>query len=267
LLTRELRALLWLFAVLALFAGLLLFVLSDNTDATFSWTIKPALTAAFLGASYWAAFVLLAWSARQTAWPLARPAILPVLVIAVLLLAATLIHRDRFHTDTVFGWFWIIVYAVIPLVMLVLLSRQRRARSQEQPPTSPLPAVLRVALALEGLALASIGIALFVSPDSADSLWPWNLTPLTARAVGAFLVGFGAAALQAARLNDLPRLRGSALAYAFLGLLQLIAVARYPSELDGSGVRGVAYVVLAVVVLATGLAGSALPAAAPRASA
>ena len=58
-LTGELKLLLWLFAALALSAGFLLFVLADQTDETFSWTIKPPLTAAFLGASYWAAFVLL----------------------------------------------------------------------------------------------------------------------------------------------------------------------------------------------------------------
>ena len=57
-LTRELRALLWFFSSLAFGAGALLYLLSGNTDDTFSWTIKPTLTAAFLGGAYWAAFVL-----------------------------------------------------------------------------------------------------------------------------------------------------------------------------------------------------------------
>jgi hypothetical protein len=35
-------------------------------------------------------------------------------------------------------------------------------------------------------------------------------------------------------------------------------VLRYPDALDGSGARGVAYVVFAALVLITGLAGSAL---------
>src|SRR6185295_9898805 len=95
----ELRLVLQVFAALAFIAGFLLFVGSDRTDDFFSWTIKPALTAAFLGAAYWAAFVLLGWSSRQRFWAQARPAIPPVLTIAVLLLVATLIHLDRFHRN------------------------------------------------------------------------------------------------------------------------------------------------------------------------
>jgi hypothetical protein len=97
-----------------------------------------------------------------------------------------------------------------------------------------------------------------VAPDTADSLWPWPLTPLTARATGAFLVGFGLAVIQAAWENDIERLTGSAYAYATLGLLELVAVSRYADALDGSGLRGIAYVAFAALVLITGLAGSAL---------
>ena len=53
-------------------------------------------------------------------------------------------------------------------------------------------------------------------------------------------------------------LTGSALAYAALAVLELVAVLRYPDELDGSGARGVVYVAFAAAVLLTGLWGSAL---------
>jgi hypothetical protein len=257
-LSRELRALLWFFASLAFAAGILLYVLSGNTDDTFSWTIKPALTAAFLGGAYWAAFVLFAWSAREPLLVLARPLLLPVAVIAVLLLVATLIHLDKFHKDTVFGWFWIVAYIAVPPLLAVALWRQRRAPSAAEPPRAPLAPALRAVLAGEALVLAGVGVSLFAAPETADSLWPWTLTPLTARAVGAFLIGFGAAAAQAAWEDDVRRLTGSAYAYAMLGLLELVAVLRYPDELDGSGLRGVAYVVFAVLVLLTGIGGSVL---------
>jgi hypothetical protein len=253
--TREVRALLWLFAALAFSAGLLLYVLSGNTDDTFSWTIKPPLTAAFLGAAYWAAFVLFAWSARQSLWVRARPFVLPVTAIAVLLLVATLLHDDKFHKD-LFGRFWIAAYLLVPPFLAAALWTQRRAPRVPAPPREPLPAWLRAALVVEGLVLSGVGIALFVAPDTGDSLWPWVLTPLTARAIGAFCAGFGAAALQAAFENDIGRLAGSAYAYATLGLLELVAVLRYPDELDGSGARGIAYVALAALVFLTGVAGS-----------
>ena len=256
--TRELRALLWFFASLALAAGVLLYLLSGNTADTFSWTIKPALTAAFLGGAYWAAFVLFAWSARQELWVRARPFVLPVTVIALLLLVATLVHLDKIHKHSVFGWFWIVAYIVVPPLLALVLWRQRRAPAVQEPPRVPLAPALRAILVTEGLVLAGVGISLFVAPDTAGSLWPWKLTPLTARVTGAFLIGFGAAAFQAVWENDIGRLAGSAYAFATLGLLELIALLRYPHELDGSGARGVIYVAFVVLVLLTGVAGSVL---------
>ena len=255
-LTRELRAVLWLFAALALAAGVLLYVLSGNTEDTFSWTIAPSLTAAFLGGAYWAAFVLFVWSARQTLWVRARPFVLPVALIAVLLLTATLIHEDRFHDD-LFGRFWLVAYIAVGPLLAFGLWRQYRAPAAPEPPREALPAALRILLIGEGLVMAVVGVTLFVSPDSADELWPWMLTPLTARAVGAFVIGFGAAALQAAWENDIGRLTGSAYAYATLGLLELIAVLRYTDQFDDGSVRGLLYLAFAVLVLLTGVAGSA----------
>jgi len=166
-------------------------------------------------------------------------------------------HLDKFHKDSLFGWFWIVAYIAVPPALGLALWVQHRAPRVEEPPRVPLAPALRALLVLEGLVLAGVGASLFAAPHTADSLWPWQLTPLTARATGAFLVGFGAAALQAALENDIGRLGGSAYAYATLGLLELITVMRYPDALDGSGARGVAYIAFAALVLLTGLLGSA----------
>lgn len=96
------RGLRWFFgvaAVLAAIAGCLLVIGASDTDRFFSWTIDPPLTAAFMGAAYWAAMVLLAWAARQERWARSRTALPPVFAIAVMLLVATAIHLDRFHHD------------------------------------------------------------------------------------------------------------------------------------------------------------------------
>ena len=110
-LTPRLRLILDVFAGLALIAGALLFLGSTRTDAWWSWTIVPPLTAATLGAFYWAAFVLILSAARSRTWTEARPAAYPVAVIAVLLLVVTLYHLDRFDLDSLFGVFWLVVYA------------------------------------------------------------------------------------------------------------------------------------------------------------
>lgn len=72
-------------------AGFLLFVLTEHTDRFFSWTIEPPLTAAFLGACYWAACVLIFIASKNRLWAAARPAMPPVLAIATLLLVAVML--------------------------------------------------------------------------------------------------------------------------------------------------------------------------------
>ena len=129
--------LLSMFAGLALVAGFLLFPLAEETDRFFSWTIQPPLTAAFMGAAYWAAFVLIGWAARAGTWELARPALVPVTTIAVLLLVATLVHLDKFDLDSIFGWFWLVVYCSVPPALAVLVWAQARRAGRARAAGAP----------------------------------------------------------------------------------------------------------------------------------
>jgi hypothetical protein len=46
-------------AILALLAGIQLYILTDYTDQYFAWTIAQPLSATFLGTGYWAGATLL----------------------------------------------------------------------------------------------------------------------------------------------------------------------------------------------------------------
>jgi hypothetical protein len=243
------------FAGLAAIAGFLLFPLAEETDRFFSWTIQPPLTAAFMGAAYWAALVLIGSAARSANWEEARPALVPVTTIALLLLAATLIHLDKFDLDSLFGWFWLIVYCAVPPLMAVLMWRQAQTAPAEPVAGHPVPAPLRAALLLQAAVMGAIGVAMFVEPSTAEDLWPWMLTPLTARAVSAFLIGFAAAAVYAAVENRLERFTGAAYAYATLGALELLALAVFGDDLGGT-FRDTLYVAFVSSVLLVGMAGS-----------
>src|SRR5258708_21324466 len=48
-----------------------------------------------------------------------------------------------------------------------------------------LPAWLRLVLLFTGLLQALLGIALLLNPAAINGLWPWALTPITARLLGA----------------------------------------------------------------------------------
>ena len=250
----------WFFrlaAGLALIAGFLLFPLATETDRFFSWTIGPPITAAFLGAAYWAAFVLLAWSAAQTSWRRAGAAVLPVLTIAALLLVVTLIHLDKFDLDSVFGWFWLFVYVCVTPLLLYLVWLQGRPSTAAG--ERGVHVVVRAVLSLQGALLLAVGAALLIAPVDASDLWPWTLTPLTARAIGAFLVGFGVAAAYSVRLDDLAALRGCAYSYTVLGALEIVAPAIHGGDLTGTAAHCSAYFAFWASVLAVGLYGVAAP--------
>jgi predicted permease len=110
---------------------------------------------------------------------------------------------------------------------------------------------------LQAAVFAVYGVGLFISPGGFDGAWPWALTPLTARAVASFLLGFAVAAVIAARGNSLRRFRGAAATYAVLGALELLGAALHSSDFrDGASLP--LFCLFFTTVLAVGLAGSLL---------
>ena len=270
------RTLLGAFAVLTALATGALFVLAENTEETFAWTIEPPLTAAFIGAGYAAGFVLVVLSLRDPVWAHNRVPVLTIFLFVVLTLLATLLHLDRMHFDDDFSgldplakgaaWFWLAVYIVIPVAMAVLLVHQERVPGEDPAPRHPVPVVLRVALALESAVLLVVGALIFTDPATAAWVWPWDMPPFTARVVAAWLLAFGLATALAALGGDLRRLRSAAIAYMVFGVLVLVAVARFPETLEWDAAPAWIFVGSAVAVVLTGAAGwrAAPPAAVGR---
>jgi len=256
---RELRLLLLAYALLGFAAGCPLFLRSGNTDQ-FAWTIKPSLTAAFLGAGYWASLVLNVLASRERVWASVRSVVVPGFVFTTLMLIATLAHTDRFHlggssnaVGRVVAWTWLIVYITVPPLTLAVLALQLRGPGTDPPRTDPLPGWMRAALAAQSVVLIAVGVTLFAVPSSADSLWPWTLTPLTARATGAWLCGTGLTAAFAVFENDFRRIRAMVAGYAALGTLEGIALARYPHTPDWGGPAAWLYVSFVASMLALAL--------------
>ncbi|GAB3023662.1 hypothetical protein GCM10011376_35020 [Nocardioides flavus (ex Wang et al. 2016)] len=252
--TRPVRLVLLLAAVLVFLAGLQLTVFPTRTSDWFAWTIDVPMTAVFLGAAYWSAVVLELAGARAAGWGRARLTVWAVLVFTVLTLVVTLVHLDGFHLGAehpvsarVVTWGWLAIYAGVPVLMVLGLLAQSRAPAPVAAGTRVvrrLPAALRGLLAGLAAVLLMSGLALLVVPTSAAAGWSWPLTPLTARAVGAWLVGLGWAAGHACTIDDAGDVRPLGATGCAFVVLQAVALGRYGDALDRSSWQAVAYAVV-----------------------
>jgi len=234
------RWLLFVAGLLVLGAGNSLFLFSTQTDDYFAWTIANPLIAAFLGAAFWSSCALELLSAREQVWSRARLAVPAVLIFTILTAIATMIHRDIFH-DTWIAWAWIAIYLIVPPVFMVVIGMQLRTPGIDEPRQFPLPNWLRAISVVQGVTLLGAGGALMVAPLDAMRIWPWPLTELTGRAIGAWLVGLGAIAIQAAWENDFLRVRAAAVSALLLAALETVALVRYPDTVAFGSVQGFVY--------------------------
>jgi hypothetical protein len=198
---------------------------------------------------------------RTRAWAHARVPIVTVLVFTALTLTATLLHIDRFHFSVgapiprAAAWFWVGVYVVVPLALTLLAVRQQRMPGDDPVRLQPMPRWLAALLTVQGAILLVVGAVLFAVPSTARTLWPWPLTPLTARMVAAWLAAFGIAAVLALAERDLERLEISAIAFVLFGLLQLLALARFGGTVRWGSAAATGYLVVLLSVAPTGAAG------------
>ena len=131
------RAGIWVLLVLAALNGLFLYFVPAQAETHYAWSIKPSVNAAFIGAGFLAG--TLATGLVLPSPPAgARSRTLPIAlwVLATSLLAATLIHNDRFKFDYAPTWVWTIVYAAVPLAVPFLVARQR-ANADPEPAGEP----------------------------------------------------------------------------------------------------------------------------------
>src|SRR3954452_18565362 len=172
--------------LLAVFNGVFLYGLPALTGQRYAWVIALPINAAFLGAGYLAGTLATALVVFKTrSWRSLRMLPLPLVVLSLGLLAATLLHADLFRWDYPLTWGWTAVYATVPFGVTALWLRQERSA----PPAPPRAAGLRpvrLASAALGIVLAGVAPGLFLAPQAAAELWPWPVTALLARALGSW---------------------------------------------------------------------------------
>jgi hypothetical protein len=216
------RAGVWILFVLAAANGMWLYLVPRSADR-YAWPIAPPVNAAFIGGGFLAGtlatgLVLFATS-RWRSFSTLPPALW---VLATSLLAATLIHNDRFKWDYPPTYVWLIVYAGVPFAVPALVMLQRRD-AEPEPPPDPRLRLLRALSGVIGVVLLAGAIALFIAPVDLGQHWPWPLTPLLGRAVAAWYALFGTMLVTCAL--HLRRVSEAAIPYATLAAWCLLLLA------------------------------------------
>ncbi|GAA2155066.1 hypothetical protein FHX52_1425 [Humibacillus xanthopallidus] len=166
-------------------AFVILYGFPADTGRLFAWTISPQLTPMVLASAYLGGAWFFVRVARERRWAAVGAGFLAVCLFATLLGIATVLHWDRFNHGHVAFWLWATLYFVAPVLVLGAWLANSRVAAPPRPDERRIGPVARVVIATGGgLALVQ-GLVLFASPSLMIPLWPWQLTPLTCRVVGA----------------------------------------------------------------------------------
>lgn len=247
------RAGIWVLLVLAAANGLFLYFVPAQAETDYAWSIKPPVNAAFIGAGFLAGTLATGLVLRfATRWRTFSTLPVALWVLATSLLAATIIHEDRFKWDYPLTWVWTFVYAAVPLAVPYLVARQRK-NADPAPERDPKLLPLRVVSAIVGVILLAAAIALFAAPVDLADEWPWALTPLLARAVAAWYALFGTMLVSCA--IGLRRPAEALIPYATLAcwcVLLLLLPVLHPDDVSGAA-TWIAGMVVLLALAAYGL--------------
>lgn len=178
----------------------ILFILPSKTELLFAWKIQPSMSAMMLGAAYAGGIYFFASVLHSKHWHKVKVGFLPVTAFASLLGIATILHWDRFTHGHISFVAWAGLYFTAPFIVSVVWLRNRGQDTGKPDPEFDvvISSPARLLMGIFGVVTLGLSVYLFAQPSVMIALWPWDLTPLTARVMGAMfslpaLVGLGIA--------------------------------------------------------------------------
>ncbi|MGZ4569736.1 MAG: hypothetical protein ACXVXU_02545 [Blastococcus sp.] len=231
--TRALSVFIIPFLVLAF---VVLFFWPSDTGRLFAWPITPPLTAMILGSVYLGGAYFFVRAARATRWHTVKGGFPPVATFATLMGIATALHWGKFTHSHVAFWLWVALYFTTPfLVAGVWVVNRRFEDGAPDDRDVAVPPVMGRVIGAIGVLAACTSAVLFLFPARAVAAWPWTLTPLTARVMGA-IFALGIAAIGAFRESRWSAVRILLQVEMFMLVLILVSAVRGAGDLDPSNV-------------------------------
>jgi hypothetical protein len=175
-------------------AFLILYIFPDQYGDRFAWKIQPRMTSMVIGSGYIIGAYMFVFAFFGKYWHRVKAAFPPVTSFTIIMLLATFLHWDKFEISHFPFQAWLFLYIVTPFLVPYLWYKNRDT-DPEIPESGdlevPLPA--KWGFLIFGIAATIWAIIMFVFPHFVIDLWPWKLSPLTARILGGWfsLLGVG----------------------------------------------------------------------------
>lgn len=182
--TRALSAFIIPFLLVA-FVVLYFLPSAKDTAHLFAWRIIPPFTPMVLGSVYLGGAYFFLRAFRATEWHRVAAGFVSVGVFATLMGIATILHWNKFVHANVAFWLWAGLYFTTPFLVWAAWFANQREQVETTPDDLLLSPVSATVIGLLGILAAMSCVFLFLFPRTAIGIWPWKLTELTARVMGA----------------------------------------------------------------------------------
>lgn len=197
LVTRIVAALL---APVLILSFVILYLRPDDTGEHFAWAISPRMTPMIMGAGYVAGAYYFIRMAIGRSWRRIGVPLPAVSIFATIMAILTVIHWDAFNHDHIAFSLWVVLYLGAPPLVFWLWYQNRRTDPGTRTPNEPVvPSWIRAVLLAAGVVSLMVTVWMFFLPDRAIDVWPWKLSPLTARIIAGWVALGGSAAIILAR--------------------------------------------------------------------
>lgn len=219
--------------VVLLAAVWILYLQPDETTRLWAWTIRPRMTPLLMGSGYLAGAYFFVRVVIGSRWHEVSRQFLAITAFTWFMGAATILHWDRFNHDHISFFAWTALYFTTPIIVpAIWLYNRRTDPITPEPGEVIVPSGVRHAMTATGVLMLSLSLFLFLIPNNAIDLWPWTLSPLTARVIGGFFALPGVTAIALGRDLRWSAYRIMHETFALAFVLMLIGVARAWDDFD-----------------------------------
>jgi len=220
----------------------------SDTKRLFAWQIMPSMSPMVLGSVYLGGAYFFVRVVRASQWHTVAGGFVPVGTFASLMGVTTILHWHKFLHGNVAFWLWVALYFTTPVLVFAVFFRNQREYDSRADASGRIGSVAASAFVLIGVTSMAMCLFLYLFPGRAVAAWPWHLTPLTARMLGA-IFALGVAGVGAWWERRWSAMRILLQVAGLMLVLILIAAARAHTEFDSS--NGLTWLLLAGFALTT----------------